>query len=178
LAPAPARLDRFSDREGSDEADLPAKTPEAEEDAWLPGADEDEGRAPGAQEPKGEGTQTADRLTGRFPRRERLAGGADFQAVFRKGRRVESPSLVLLWSEGDQARRVGFAVGRQVRGSVRRNRARRRLREAYRAARAAAPSTGALVAIARARALEESFGKLVAEMRTALASVPGPRTPA
>jgi ribonuclease P protein component len=69
-------------------------------------------------------------------------------------------------------------VGRQVRGSVRRNRARRRLREAYRAARAAAPPTGALVAIARARALEESFGKLVAEMRTALASVPGPRAPA
>ena len=49
--------------------------------------------------------------------------------------------MTILWREGVDARRVGFAVSRQVRSAVERNRVRRRLREAYRATRQAAPLT-------------------------------------
>ena len=60
---------------------------------------------------------------------------------------------------------------RQVRGAVRRNRARRRLREAFRAARDAAPVGVALMLIAKRGALERPFAPLVAEVKDALAAV-------
>jgi ribonuclease P protein component len=54
---------------------------------------------------------------------------------------------------------------------VRRNRARRRLREAYRVARDAAPPRVDVVVIARARVLEAPFAELVQEMREAFAAI-------
>ena len=62
-----------------------------------------------------------------------------------------------------------------IRGAVRRNRARRRLREAYRATRETAPTHTALVIIGRPAALREPFSALAAELRGALAAIPGPR---
>jgi ribonuclease P protein component len=56
---------------------------------------------------------------------------------------------------------------------VRRNRARRRLREAYRVARDTAPPGIDAVVIARARALETPLTDLVREMREAFATIPG-----
>jgi len=53
--------------------------------------------------------------------------------------------------------------------------ARRRLREAYRAARAAAPARAALVVIGRPAVLREPFATLLGQMRQALAAIPGPR---
>lgn len=71
---------------------------------------------------------------------------------------------------------MGFAVSRQLRNAVQRNRARRRLREAFRSARAAAPSRAALVIIGRPAALTASFEALQGQMRQALAAIPGGRT--
>ena len=75
--------------------------------------------------------------------------------------------MIVLWRASEGPRRVGFAVGRQIRGSVRRNRARRRLREAYRAARDVAPTNVDLVVIGRAAALVAGLGTLVEDMRGA-----------
>lgn len=61
---------------------------------------------------------------------------------------------------------------------MQRNRVRRRLREAYRAARVAAPERAALVIVGRPAALAEPFGSLVAQMRSALAAIPGRRATA
>lgn len=83
--------------------------------------------------------------------------------------------MIVLWRESAGPRRAGFAVSRQVRTAVRRNRARRRLREAYRAVRGAAPVNVALVIIGKAGALREPFGALAEQLRAALASMPGPR---
>ncbi len=113
--------------------------------------------------------------SGRFPRRERLTGNRDFQAVFRQGTRIERPSLVVLWKENGRASRVGFAVSRQTRRAVRRNRARRRLREAYRAARGAEPTYGDLVVVARRLALICPFDALVRDIRSALGAIAGRR---
>jgi len=108
---------------------------------------------------------------GRFPRRERLAGKKDFQAVFQQGKRIERPSLIVLWRAGDRGRRAGFAVSRQMRGAVRRNRVRRRLREAYRAARGEAPVNADLVVVARRPAATVAFWTLVREVRSALTAI-------
>ena len=83
--------------------------------------------------------------------------------------------MIVLWRATDEPRRAGFAVSRQIRGAVQRNRARRRLREAYRAMRTAAPTHAALVIIGRPAALRQPFSVLTGEMRGALAAIPGPR---
>ena len=86
--------------------------------------------------------------------------------------------MIVLWRETPEATRVGFAVSRQVRGAVERNRVRRRLREAWRATRDAAPGHAALVIVGRPVASSAPLPKLAAEMRGALAAIPGGRTPA
>ncbi|PYN31869.1 MAG: ribonuclease P protein component [Candidatus Rokuibacteriota bacterium] len=114
-------------------------------------------------------------MTGRFPRRERLTTSAEFQALFQRGKRIDRPSMIVLWRATAEPRRAGFAVSRQVRGAVQRNRARRRLREAYRAMRDAAPTHTALVIIGRPAALRQPFTALVDELHDALTTIPGPR---
>ena len=164
---------RFKDSKGEDahEAHVPAKSAPPEEDPWLPRAHEDEGRAKDAQASAREGAQTPDRVEGRLPRRERLTNGAEFQALFHRGKRIDRPPFLVLWAEAGQARHVGFAVSRQMRRAVDRNRIRRRLREAYRAARESAPSAVSIVLVGKKRVLEMKFGPLVAELRGAFAAM-------
>ena len=83
--------------------------------------------------------------------------------------------MIVLWQTTDEPRRAGFAVSRQIRGAVQRNRARRRLREAYRTMRVAAPANTALVIIGRPGALRQPFAVLAHELRGALSAIPGPR---
>jgi ribonuclease P protein component len=170
-------LRRFDDRKGErvHEADVPTQSAPASEDPRLPRADVDQGRTEGAQASARQGSQTAHRVTGRFPRHERLTSSADFQALFQRGRRIDRPALIVLWREAAEPTRTGFAVSRQLKNAVQRNRARRRLREAYRASREAAPPQVALVVVGRPAALTEPFAALTAQLRGALASIPGGR---
>ena len=71
---------------------------------------------------------------------------------------------------------MGFAVSRQLKTAVERNRVRRRLREAFRAARAAGPGRADVVVIGRPAVLREPFEAIVTHMRQALAAIPGPRS--
>jgi len=104
-----------------------------------------------------------------------LTTSADIQALFQRGKRIDRPSMIVLWSATAAPRRAGFAVSRQIRGAVRRNRARRRLREAYRAARTVAPAHAAVVIIGRPASLHTPFATLTGELREALAEIPGSR---
>jgi ribonuclease P protein component len=79
--------------------------------------------------------------------------------------------MIVLWRPHDGPRRAGFAVARQIRGAVQRNRVRRRLREAYRAARDAAPTGVDLVVIGRGSASTLALGTLIEDMRAAFRSV-------
>lgn len=106
-----------------------------------------------------------------------MTTSADFQALFQRGKRIDRPALIVLWRDTDEPTRVGFAVSRQLKRAVERNRARRRLREAYRATRDAAPARAALVVVGRPAALREPFEALQAQLRAALAAIPGPRPP-
>jgi len=170
-------LCRFNDRKGDllDEADVSTQSAPSGQDTRVSRADEHEGRTKGVEAPSRERSQTADRLSGGLSRRQRLITSAEFQALFQRGKRIDRPALIVLWRESTESTRVGFAVSRQLRLAVQRNRARRRLREAYRAARDAAPARAALVVIGRPAALSAPFGTLLGQMRQALAAIPGPR---
>jgi len=99
-----------------------------------------------------------------LPRGERLRRAAEFQAVFQHGNRHERPSFVALWRRAD-GRRVGFAVSRQLRGAVKRNRARRRIQAAYREIRTQMAPNVEVVVVARANAATRPFPELVEDMR-------------
>jgi ribonuclease P protein component len=66
-------------------------------------------------------------------KRDRLRRQRDFQSVLRSSRIYSGRTLVgFAVPSGSQASRIGVTASRQVRGAVRRNRARRRLREVAR----------------------------------------------
>lgn len=96
-----------------------------------------------------------------LPRETRLRGAGEFQAVFERGKRVERPAFVALWIPTPGRQKVGFTVSRQVRGAVKRNRARRRLRAAFRQERAALPSDISVVFVGRPLVQSVSFDVLV-----------------
>jgi ribonuclease P protein component len=90
------------------------------------------------------------KTSARFPRTARLLRHADFERVYKQGRRHFSASMTVFYlarpevgnepsAEKRPARtpalrglRVGFTVGRALGGAVQRNRMKRRLREAVR----------------------------------------------
>ena len=102
-----------------------------------------------------------------------MTNSAEFQSLFQRGKRIDRPSCLVLWAPTSRARRVGFAVSRQLNRAVDRNRVRRRLREAYRAAREAAPAGVAIIVVGKKRVLEMEFSTLVDELHTAFSAMSG-----
>src|SRR5246127_416327 len=116
--------------------------------------------ADAALETRHESAMTAEKAA-RFPRTARLLRHADFERVYKQGRRHFSASMtVFYWvrPEGNgntgtsakkppapQGLRVGFTVGRALGGAVQRNRMKRRLREAVRLSRPMAASNADVV---------------------------------
>jgi len=105
-----------------------------------------------------------------LPRDARLRRSSEIQAVFQQGRREERRAFVLLWVPRSGPARAGFAVSRQIRGAVRRNRARRRLRAAYRGLGSSTLRGVDVVFVARAWALDAPLAELRAEMASAHAA--------
>ena len=106
---------------------------------------------------------------------ERLTRRADFLRA-RGGRSWASPCLVLqarrTHDAGTEAARFGFTATKRLGSAVRRNRARRRLKEAVRltAAEHARPGFDYVV-IARQGTLTHTFSDIVKELQTALRRV-------
>ncbi|CAN5648172.1 ribonuclease P protein component [soil metagenome] len=99
----------------------------------------------------------------RLPRRARVRTRAEFDQVFKEGRRTGAPVLALHWYADAQPARLGLAVSRKVdRRAVGRNRIKRVLRECFRRTRATLPG-GAYVLVARpAAAGSDAFALQVA----------------
>ena len=73
----------------------------------------------------------------KFPKKRRLLRHADFEQVYKQGRRHFAAHLTVFYvrrsaGRGSEGVRVGFTVGRVLGGAVQRNRMKRRLREAVR----------------------------------------------
>jgi ribonuclease P protein component len=125
----------------------------------------------------------------RFPRNARLLRHADFERVYREGRRHFSASLTVFYlartvmvpaPEGKRAGvpaahgipapyrlRVGFTVGRALGGAVQRNRMKRRLREAVRLTRPAAALAADVVINPKRSLLTADFNDVLKEVRRA-----------
>ena len=117
------------------EADVPAEQPEARPSPWLSQAHVDQGRSPGAQAQAGQGAQAhlgVDTVTDRDRSQWRsLQNRSDFQKVYEQGVKQVGRLLVVYLLQADDTARAVVA-SRKVGGAVRRNRAKRLLREARR----------------------------------------------
>ncbi len=101
----------------------------------------------------------------RFPFRERLRRKRDFERVYEQGAVFQGRHVVLFClATGVDERKVGFVASRKVGGAVARNRARRRIREAYRKLRAGLPEAAHLVFVARSGAADAEWEELFGEV--------------
>ncbi|MGA7474562.1 MAG: ribonuclease P protein component [Candidatus Sulfotelmatobacter sp.] len=120
----------------------------------------------------------------RFPRTARLLRHADFERVYKQGRRHFSASMtVFYWPrpEADaktqtgvpapQGIRVGFTVGRVLGGAVQRNRIRRRLRETVRMSRPVGGVAADVVINPKKSSLTADFADVLSEVRRAFAVI-------
>ncbi len=107
----------------------------------------------------------------RLGRMDRLTDKQNFQAVFRYGKRIERHTLIAIWRDSADAVRAGFAVTRHIRGAVDRNRARRRLREAYRRAEVARPESVDVIFVARPPLLTSPFAVVQREVGSVLSTI-------
>jgi ribonuclease P protein component len=78
--------------------------------------------------------ETSKKVSQSFPRDARLLKHADFQAVYKNGRKHFSVNMTAFYRQTDRAAgpRVGFTVGKVLGGAVVRNRIRRRMRAVVR----------------------------------------------
>ena len=118
------------------------------------------------------------RRTGKaaFPRSARLLRHADFERVYKLGRRHFSASMTVFYlprTAGDAVTpsgsglRVGFTVGRALGGAVQRNRIKRRLREAVRLTRPSAILNADVVINPKKVVLTADFDAVLNEVRQA-----------
>jgi ribonuclease P protein component len=117
-----------------------------------------------------------------FPRSARLLRHADFERVYKQGRRHFSASMTVFYRlrdesseaggknpvfQGVQGLRIGFTVSRALGGAVQRNRMRRRLREAVRQCRPGSGVAADVVINPKKALLTVDFAALVNEVRRA-----------
>ena len=92
-------------------------------------------------------------------RQNRLGPNRQFSYVYRRGKRVSTRDLTLLYVKNRQ-KRVGFSVSKKVGVAVVRNRTRRRIKEAYRIHEGAFLPGYDIVVVARVRAAHSRYREL------------------
>ena len=67
----------------------------------------------------------------RFPKSARITKAGEFSDLLRNGRRRNGSAVSICWRPG-AGRRLGIAVSRKIKGSARKNRIKRVVREVFR----------------------------------------------
>lgn len=114
--------------------------------------------------------------TARFPKSARLLKHADFDLVYRQGRRHFAAHMTVFYlvrKSGDAGPRVGFTVGRVLGGAVARNRIKRRMREAVRLNLRLLPAPVDVVINPKKSALTADFDRLRQEVAQAFSTIGG-----
>ena len=122
-------------REPRNEAHLSAEQQAPPQDTWLPHAYEYAGRPHRSQAPAGQGPPAAGGVTGdnRFRPLDRIRRRSEYQTIYHEGRRIPSGKFILFVMRNGLGRpRLGITMTKRVGGAVRRNRAKRLLREIFR----------------------------------------------
>jgi ribonuclease P protein component len=148
---------------GTSEAYVSAQITSAQEDPRVSQPDADSRRAHRTQAAQSERPPPAYRLTAGTLNSEQV------KATFREGTRGSGAhAVVVVRPNGLPVRRIGVTVGRRFGSAVRRNRLRRRLREAARELEAELPMGIDIVCVPRSGALRAPFADIVGSLRTAL----------
>lgn len=112
-----------------------------------------------------------------FPKSAHLLKHADFDRVYREGKRHFSRPMTFFYlrrqADSPSGPRVGFTVGRILGGAVERNRMRRRLREAVRLELARLNTPVDVVINPKKSVLTADFGELVKEVGRAFQVIQG-----
>lgn len=112
----------------------------------------------------------------RFPRSSRLLRHADFERVYKQGRRHFSPAMTVFYlqrlppatgTKVISGLRVGFTVGKPLGEAVQRNRMKRRLREAVRLTLAAGGVNADVVINPKKSMLTVDFAVILTEVTRA-----------
>ncbi len=121
-----------------------------------------------AQAPQS-GNSPAARSGRKNPRSGRLLRHADFERVYKQGRRHFSTHMTVFYLAGTEGTglRVGYTVGRVLGGAVDRNRMKRRLREAVRLCRPGAGLAADVVINPKKSLRTAEFSDLLAEVNRA-----------
>jgi ribonuclease P protein component len=108
-----------------------------------------------------------------FPRSSRLLKHADFQTVYKQGRKHFSNNMVAFYFQSGRSGgpRVGLTVGKVLGGAVERNRIRRRMRAALGHHLSDLAKPVDLVLHPRKSVMTMEFAKLDAEIALVLAAV-------
>ena len=109
----------------------------------------------------------------KFPKKHRLLRHADFERVYRQGRRHFAAHMTVFYlrrsdNGGSEGLRVGFTVGRALGGAVVRNRMKRRLREAVRLGGFPVEVSADVVINPKRSLLTADFGEVRSEVARAL----------
>lgn len=100
----------------------------------------------------------------RLPRAARVRRRPEYLSIQNRGRRIGGPHLLLFGMPGTG--RLGITVSRKVGGAVDRNRVKRWVRDCFRRARGAFPSSLDLVVVARPGAADAGHATVCRELRT------------
>lgn len=151
-----------------DEAHISAQPTTPPQGPWLSQAHADGERPQGPASPQTARPQAHLGLTGVLD--ETLRHRVAVQEVFQRGRRFSDQRIAVyvLPSEAGR-RRCAVAAGKKLGNAVVRNRARRRLREAYRQERKEYLPGCDIVLLARTDALTASYGEICSSIRTLFA---------
>jgi ribonuclease P protein component len=108
-----------------------------------------------------------------FPRSARLLRHADFERVYKQGRRHFAAHMTVFYiaREAGEEFRVGLTVSRALGGAVTRNRMKRRLREAIRLTRTADRCPADVVINPKKSLLTADFSDLLNEVDAAFAVI-------
>lgn len=109
----------------------------------------------------------------KFPKSLRLLRHADFQAVYKEGRKHFSGNLTVFYRRrsDDAGPRIGFTVGKVLGGAVKRNRIRRRMRAAVQKHLSQIVLPLDVVVHPRKAVLDMDFDRLHAEVEQVLALI-------
>ena len=106
----------------------------------------------------------------RFDKKRILKSAKEYDRTFQVGKKVSAENILIFYIEADQCR-VGFAVSKLIRGAVKRNRIKRRLREVVRLNQDALPEKKQLVLLARPGAEAVAFDRLQDELLVLLEKI-------
>ena len=108
----------------------------------------------------------------RFPREVRLVRRAEFDAVYRAGKRRSSSHFTVFFRANELRKsRFGFSIKKELGGAVVRNRIRRRLREMVRGQRTEIPTGWDIVIHPKSAVSKARYQALAAELLQMLQSV-------